>query len=432
MAKAAPATAVPYLDRLPPLPVAASGRLGVLRSEGAARFKATGLPGMRQERWRFTPLTALAKAGFDPGEDGAEAATPLDAALLTGLAALPAEGFRLVLANGRVVPELTVLPEGAALGGHGDEAALGALADIAASPMIALNSAGIAEPAVLRLKGSIAQPIALVQLAAPDAASLIQPRLLVAVAEGAEATLIEHAVSDDVPVLVNSVVEILVGPAAKLTHVRRLRGGAETVAIHSVAVRVGEGGQYEQFTLASGGKLQRSDSFVTLAAPNATVHLNGIYLGRGHEHQDLTSQIVHAAPDCRSNQTVKGALADRAKGVFQGRIQVDRDAQRTDGYQLNRALLLSRTAEVNAKPELEIYADDVKCSHGATVGELDDTALFYLRSRGLPKADARRLLIEAYLGEALDLVESEAARAVLQADVDAWLSGVDIDTEALS
>ncbi|HEY0421512.1 MAG TPA: SufD family Fe-S cluster assembly protein, partial [Acetobacteraceae bacterium] len=154
--------------------------------------------------------------------------------------------------------------------------------------------------------------------------------------------------------------------------------------------------------------------------PEAAAHLNAAQLLGGMQHADFTTVVRHAAPNTASRQTVKNVLTGRAHGVFQGKIEVDRVAQKTDGYQMNQALLLSPDAEINSKPQLEIYADDVKCSHGATVGELDPNQLFYLRSRGVPEAEARPMLVRAFLAEALDPIEHEAGRAVLEDAVSSW------------
>jgi Fe-S cluster assembly protein SufD len=157
-----------------------------------------------------------------------------------------------------------------------------------------------------------------------------------------------------------------------------------------------------------------------LAGPHAVAHLNGAQLLTGAQHADFTSVVRHVAPHGTSRQTVKNVLAGRARGVFQGRIEVAREAQKTDGYQMNRALLLSPDAEIDTKPELEIFADDVKCSHGATVGELDTNQLFYLRSRGIPDDQARSILIRAFLAEALDAVTHPMVRTVLEETIERW------------
>jgi Fe-S cluster assembly protein SufD len=181
-------------------------------------------------------------------------------------------------------------------------------------------------------------------------------------------------------------------------------------------------GRFESFVVAIGGQLTRTESVVALAGPDAEAHLGGVYLGCDRQHRDNTILIKHDAPNGLSRQVFKGVLDDRARGVFQGKIRVDRLAQKTDGHQLNKSLLLSDGAEIDAKPELEIYADDVKCSHGATAGEIDGAALFYLRARGIPEPTARRLLVQAFLAEALDEISDETVRSQYATVVDDWMT----------
>ena len=179
-------------------------------------------------------------------------------------------------------------------------------------------------------------------------------------------------------------------------------------------------GIYDSFVLNVGARIVRTEIHARLTGAKGSTHLNGAQLLGGVQHADFTTVVKHVAPSCTSRQTVKNVLAGRSQGVFQGRIEVAREAQKTDGYQMNQALLLSPDAEIDTKPELEIFADDVKCSHGATVGELDADQLFYLRSRGIPDAQARSILVRAFLAESLETVTHEQARAVLEQAVEGW------------
>jgi Fe-S cluster assembly protein SufD len=188
----------------------------------------------------------------------------------------------------------------------------------------------------------------------------------------------------------------------------------------TIYARVAAGATYDNFTLNAGGKLVRNEIHASLDGPKATCHMNGAQLLRDGQHADTTTVLDHAAPDCASRQTYKTVLSGRSRGVFQGRIHVHQVAQRTDGYQMNQALLLSPEAEIDSKPQLEIYADDVKCSHGATVGEIDANQLFYLRARGIPEPKARSMLVEAFLAEAVEVVQEDTARAALEAAVSGW------------
>jgi len=204
-----------------------------------------------------------------------------------------------------------------------------------------------------------------------------------------------------------------VGRGATLRHYRVQAESRDATHVTTTHVRVGRDATYENFTLAISGRLSRNEISVRLEGEGGRCSLNGAYLMRGSEHCDNTTLIEHLVPRTACREVFKGVLDDESRAVFQGRIVVHKDAQNTDGHQLCKALLLSTGAEIDAKPELEIYADDVKCSHGATTGQLDETALFYLRSRGVPEALARNLLVQSFLGEALDQITSDEVRAAL-------------------
>jgi FeS assembly protein SufD len=215
--------------------------------------------------------------------------------------------------------------------------------------------------------------------------------------------------------------EITLHPQAKLVHGKLVKGGERSAHLALTKVKAAEGAYYDSFALIHGGRLTRNEIEVTLAGKLAQCALNGAMLLRGREHADTTTRITHAAPDGSSRQVYKTVLAEQSHGVFQGKIIVAPDAQKTDGYQLSRALLLSDQAEMNAKPELEIHADDVKCSHGSTVGDLDADALFYLRARGLSEETARALLIRAFIGEIVDDIRVPEWRDICRAEVEEWL-----------
>jgi Fe-S cluster assembly protein SufD len=248
------------------------------------------------------------------------------------------------------------------------------------------------------------------------------PRHLVRLESGARLTLIETAMGpvQDGVTLHNPVFEIEVAEGATLVHARLQQEGRQGFHLSNVHARVAAGGTYDNFTLNAGGRLVRNEIHIALTGPRAAAHMNGAQLLAGGQHADTTTFLDHAAPDCASRQTYKTVLAGKSRGVFQGKILVRQAAQKTDGYQMNQALLLSPDAEMDSKPQLEIYADDVKCSHGATVGELDHDQLFYLRSRGVPEPAARSLLIQAFLAEAVEGVTDEVAREALTAAVAGW------------
>jgi Fe-S cluster assembly protein SufD len=379
------------------------------REAAASSFAAGGLPGVRDEAWKYTSLRALADAGFN------EALTPLaDATALPQLVAAIAAP-RLVFVAGRYRPDLSALPQGVACTSFAADPGFGRLARPAEHPMVALNTmlaedgAHIAVPA-----GQDGGVLLLVSLGAGAPAHPIafHPRHAVHLAAGARLTLIEIAMGEGV-YLHNPVSEILVGEGATLEHVRLQDESGEAFALATVYADIAAGGTYDSFSLTIGSRLARSEIHARLTGAGATAHLNAAQMLHDRQHGDFTTVVSHDAPSCASRQTVKNVLDGHARGVFQGRIEVARGAQKTDGYQMNQALLLSPDAEIDSKPELEIFADDVKCSHGATVGELDEEQVFYLRSRGVPDAQARAMLVRAFLAEALAGVANDTARGVL-------------------
>jgi Fe-S cluster assembly protein SufD len=213
---------------------------------------------------------------------------------------------------------------------------------------------------------------------------------------------------------------VRVAKDAVLTHVRLQQESPSAFHLSTLYADIAEAGTYDSFALNLGARIARSELHAHLIGARGLTHLNGAQLLGGSQHADFTTVVRHDAPNCTSRQTVKNVLAGRSRGVFQGRIEVARAAQKTDGYQMNQALLLSPDAEIDTKPELEIFADDVKCSHGATVGELDAEQLFYLRSRGIPDAEARSILVRAFLAESLDAVTNDKVRGVLERAVEGW------------
>jgi Fe-S cluster assembly protein SufD len=379
------------------------------------RFAQTGLPHHKIEAWKYTSLVHLARSGFQPAPANYD---------LTG--ALPArlEGAsRIVFVNGRYVEMLSDAPVAGftTLKDSGAAAALGVEAED--DPMLALATAMANDGAVLRFAGGDG-PVELLYITAPGASpQMAHTRNRIEVAAG-EATVIERHVTmaDGEATLNNGLTEIVLGDGAALTHIKLQAEAENANHIWHHTVRIPANARYLSHVVSVGGALARNRISVTLAGEGAHCALDGAYSARGKQHLDHTSKIVHAVADTTSRQVYKGVLDDRGRGVFQGHIVVAQDAQRTDGHQLNRALMLSDHSEIDSKPMLEIYADDVKCSHGATAGDLDDTQMFYLQSRGIPADEARRLLVEAFLAETIDTIPFEPARAAALALVQEHLA----------
>ncbi len=382
------------------------------REAAAELLRRAGLPSVRDEAWKYTSLRPMADVEFRE-------------ALTSGGGELPVipawDGPRLVFENGRFQPHLSDIPDTLGFNRFADDASFGTPADTA-QPMVALNTMLAEDGAVLSVAAGVdAGAVLLVNLAAETEGRSIafHPHHVMRLAEGARLTVVELALGRG-RYLHNPVTEVHVADNATLTHVRLQDEALGAYHLATIFADVARAGFYDAFTLTLGGRVSRAEFHARLSGPGATVHLNAAQMLRGRQVGDVTTVVAHSAPLGASRQTVKNVLAGASRGVFQGRIEVDRVAQKTDGYQMSQALLLSPDAEMDTKPELQIFADDVKCSHGATVGELDEEQVFYLRSRGIPEPEARAMLIRAFLDDALSAVSHEAARALLEDAMAAW------------
>jgi Fe-S cluster assembly protein SufD len=391
-----------------------------VREAAAAAFHRMGVPGgasaRREEAWKYTNLRPLAEASF---QEPLTSLADVDA-VLNDVPRIAAS--LLIFIDGRFRPELSQPPASIEVRCFAEYPRFGPLAQPDRETLVALNTMLAEDGAVIEVPDGIDG--GLVQLAsiateAPARATAFHPRHSIRLGRNARLTLVETTTGHGA-YLHNPVAEVHVGEGATLAHIRLQDEGEAAFHLSTVYVEMAAGGTYDSFVQNMGARLTRTEIHARLAGPNATVHLNGAQLLRGVQHADFTSVVRHDAPSCASRQKVKNVLAGRSRGVFQGRIEVARAAQKTDGYQMSEALLLSPDAEIDTKPELEIFADDVKCSHGAAIGALDPDQLFYLRSRGVPEAEARSILVRAFLSEALDVVANDAVRATLERAVERW------------
>jgi Fe-S cluster assembly protein SufD len=400
-----------------------------LRARGQSRFAETGLPTQRVEAWKYTGLNKLKLMGLTPGAPSSlrtEGAAPL----------IDGKAHRLTFVDGHfdaVQSDIGELPDGVILGSLSQliqrdpdmiERLLGHVADMERRPMVALNSAWIEDGLVLIVPRGVAldTPIEVTHITTDDAAGAVYPRHLIDLGDLAEAVLIERHSGGASGGFANAVAEITLGGGANLRHYVLRAESSATIGVETVVATIGRDSQYRSFALTVGGGIVRREIEVALSAPGAGCHVDGAYLIDGDRHADTTILMDHQAPHCSSRQTQKGVVDDRGHAVFQGKILVRPDAQKTDGYQLSQTILLSPNAEIDVKPELEIYADDVKCSHGATSGKLDADALFFLRARGIPQAEARALLIEGFIGGAIDEIDHIAVRDAFKASAAHWLA----------
>jgi Fe-S cluster assembly protein SufD len=425
------AAAEQTVARLVP-PAAGPAWLREGRERAAARFRAVGVPTSRQEEWRFTNLAPVAPIALAP----AAPAQSSDARALLDLAPR-AEGPRLVFANGRHRPDLSdaaALPGGAVLSSLAEaverapelvRASLGRLARADAHPFVALNEALGEDGAFLWLPAGavVGEPIQILWLSdAPGAGAAAHPRLLVVAGEGASATVAEvFAGRAAEPYLTNAVAELSLAAGARVEHYRLQDEAPGAYHLGVTHVEEGAGARFSTHQLALGAALARSEVHARLAGERAEIALTGLYMGAGRQHLDNLSLVDHAVPGCTTTENYKGILDGHARGVFAGKIRVLAGAQKTKAHQQNSNLLLSDDAVVDTMPQLEIFADDVKCGHGGTVGQLDEASLFYLRSRGLDLAAARGLLIYAFAAEMVDLVRPPALRERVKALVAARL-----------
>jgi Fe-S cluster assembly protein SufD len=393
-----------------------------LRAAAIARFAELGFPTTRQEEWRFTSVAPLLEGAFVPAPAGGR----------SGPAAPGGAALRMVFVNGRFAVEqssLAGLPSGvrvgslAALlergGGAGAfvEGHLGRSTVLADNAFAALNTAFVADGAVVHLtRGAVlAEPLHLIFATAPGGKpSVSHPRVLVVADEQARATLVEHYVGDDAPYWTNQVTELVVGDGARVELVRLQQEGPGAYHVASLYTRQGRDSELRVHPLVVGAALARHDITNVLDGPGAELLLNGLYLLGGRQHADHHTVVDHAQPDCRSHEYFNGVLDDRARGVFNGRIIVRPGAQRTDSKQTNHNLVLSEEARADSQPQLEIYADDVKCTHGATLGPLDPKELFYLQSRGIAPAEARALLVYGFGAEILGRLQHAGLRGRLE------------------
>jgi Fe-S cluster assembly protein SufD len=395
-------------------------------------FAREGLPHRRVEDWKYTDLRALMREAkpLASAPDAAAKARAKSAGALLG----DIESRRLVFVDGAFVPELSdtgALEAGLTVGSlaaalAGDDANLtahlGKLAP-ASDVAVALNTALMGDGAVIRVAAgaTIERPLHLVFTASEKpAASFV--RSLMIVEQGARVMLVEsHEGPAGSDYQVNAALELFVADKAHVDHVKIVDEGAETLHVSTLAAAVGAKARFNTFTFTIGGAVVRNQLFLKFDGEETVANIRGATLLKGRQHADTTLVVNHNARGCQSREVFKSVLDDEAHGVFQGRIVVRQGAQQTDAKMMTRALLLSDRAEADNKPELEIFADDVQCGHGATAGALDDELKFYLMARGIPAAEAEALLIQAFLGEAVEGIEHAGLREALMDRVAAWL-----------
>ena len=404
------------------------GLLAPLRDDAFSCFERLGFPTTRLEEWRFTNIAPIAEQPFV-----ASTASPdYTRADLDALHVPSLDGPELVFVNGTFAPALstTGLPVGVRARSlstvlAGDAAAatvapyLGRLARIESQAFTALNTAFLRDGAVVEIDAGVVvdTPIHLLFVTTSGTEPVLsQPRVLVVAGANSQVRVVEsHAGDSETPYLSNAVTEVSVGDHAVVDHYTLVREAEAAFRIGNLHVTLARAGNFSSHTITLGGAIVRNTAHVVLAGEGGECTLNGLYLAKGRQLVDNQTTIEHAQPHCDSHELYKGVLDGRSRAVFNGKIIVRLDAQKTDAKQSNKTLLLSEDAQITTKPQLEIFADDVKCTHGATVGQLDQDSLFYLRSRGLSRNQARQLLTHAFAADLLGHIKVEAIRTQLDA-----------------
>jgi Fe-S cluster assembly protein SufD len=401
-----------------------------LRKSGLENFSVNGLPTPKIEEWKYTSLKML-----DNIDNGINSTLNIQQVEIDWLPA-DLETHKLVFVNGHFDKALsaigplgkgvTVLPLSEVLAAEPAliEGYLGKIGSVEDLPVFALNTAFIEDGLVVLIDNAVLnKPIELLYVSQGSGASTYFPRNLVVAKNNSSVTILErHTGIGDSTYFANHVSEFLVDDGSYVKHYRMLEDSIGGINLSTVKAMVGKDANYDSFILSVGGRLSRSEVHVTCQAEGAQTNLNGVYTACTNQHMDHTTLIEHLAPNTTSNESYKGVLDDNARGVFQGSIIVAEGADGTDGRMSNKTLLLSDGAEIDAKPQLEIYADDVQCAHGFTAGELDDEALFYLRSRGIPDALARSMLVEGFLTEAIDTGVDEEFRGIFIDRIAEWMA----------
>jgi Fe-S cluster assembly protein SufD len=424
---------------------AAPDWLQAVRARGLARFEALGFPTTKNEDWHFTSVAPIAEQTFRAAmtsregvsSEGSTAGMVARADLQRFTFGQPA-WHSLVFVNGEFSENLSSyaglgervrvssLAKAVRSGIGRPERHLGKIAEIENHAFTALNTAFIRDGAFIELQANavVEQPIHLIFVSEGEGEAISHPRNLIVAAQNSRASIIESYISiRDSCYFTNAVTEISLGEGARIDHYKIQRESEKSFHVGTTQVRQARDSQLHSFSFAVGGLLARTNIYTSLDGSAATCTLNGLYLADGVQHIDNQTSIEHIAPNCPSHEIYKGVLDGRSHGVFNGKVYVHPEAQKTDGKQSNNNLLLSPTARVDTKPQLEIFADDVKCTHGATVGRLDEIAMFYLNSRGIGPETARTLLTYAFAADVLETIELEPMKSELERIVLARFAG---------
>ncbi|HUQ88253.1 MAG TPA: Fe-S cluster assembly protein SufD [Vicinamibacterales bacterium] len=393
------------------------------RDQASRRFAEVGFPNTRQEDWRFTNVAPIADARF-----ALATGTFAQAAALIASVKVPG-ALTLAIVNGQFaagLSDLTAMPKGLRLAGLRDgardgtdglEQHLAKVFSIDAHPLAALNTSHLDDGVAIFVTSGAAveTPIHIVTVTGGEKPVAAHPRVLVIAGANSQVRIAQTFIgAPDSVYFNNAVAEVVVGEGAIVEYYTDQRESLQAFHVANIQAHVGAKGVFASHAFSTGAKIQRHDIGIALKGEGADCTMNGVYLADGDRLLDTHTSLDHAMPHCTSHEIYKGILAGKAKAVFNGRIIVRIDAQKTDAKQTNRALLLSDEATINSNPQLEIFADDVKCTHGAAVGQLDEEAMFYLQARGLTRVEARDMLLHAFAGEVLEGLKIPALREQIE------------------
>jgi len=416
-------------DRLP-----GTGRIAEARRQAFEAYERPGLPHRRIEEWKYTDLRVLMREVLPlaPEPDATALKRAAAALKLHAIAGV----LRLVLVDGVFAPKLSetadveqglnirTLRQVLEAGDSALQAQL--FAPDNSDAMVALNSAMMTDGVVIEVAdgAALTQPLHIVHIASGAEPAAMFTRSLLRIGKAANATVVESYIAADgaKAYQVHDSLVVSIGDGARLDHVRLIEDGREAFNISSAVVTLGADAHFNTFGMTSGSNVSRYQPVIAFAGEGSRVEANGVNLLNGRQHADSTLLLDHAVPNCASREIFRAVIDDRGHSVFQGRIIVRPHAQKTDAKMMTRALLLSDEAEADNKPELEIFADDVTCGHGATAGALDENLLFYLRARGLSEKEAQALLIQAFVGEAIESIANDALRELAILAAERWLA----------
>ncbi len=401
-----------------------AGWLGAARAAALARLTAMGLPVKRDEYWRYTDPTSLTTPEAAPAAMFDTGTAPKVFAGIDRVKLVFVDGVFDAAASDNLAlagVEIAHLESAGAADIHWAKDLYGVLEargqNPVERPLAAMNSAFASAGILIRATGQAKKPISLIYRRKSDSSDVMLHHCI-KVESGADVTILENGPA---AARFNTVMEVDVAAGGRFHHIRAQGRDHERRATTHIFARVGEDALFKSFTLTANGRLTRNDAVIELLGSDSVAHVAGAALGDGDFHHDDTVFITHEGMRCESRQVYKKVLKNGAVGVFQGKILVKQSAQKTDGYQISQSLLLDGDSQFLAKPELEIYADDVKCSHGSTSGAIDETALFYLQSRGVTKRAAQSLLVLAFLAEAIAEIEDEAIADHIRERLEGWL-----------